>query len=768
MTAPKWLGAAAGFCLPIVFGLGGAFGQGEPDKAVESARVAGVYEASAEAMDAMQAQLHRETFDVEALAGTLKGKTPDEIVAWVGEHIALTPYRGVLKGPQGTLEDRRGNSLDRALLIAALLKASGVDVRLARTALDAAPAAALLAAADGVPPPPPAPTGDEAILEKLYADPRIDGAKMRARTEREKADAAAQAAKAEEDIAAISTRLQTDAGSVLAAPADDARLAAIADHWWVQANESGTWRDLDPSAALIGAPGAVENFAVDALPDDLRRTVTVRIVAEFNREGVLGRETLLAKDFDPAAISGRVLVLRHKALDLKSFDALFAEGGDFNAKVIGAVAASSAWVPMLAAGGDVSTDRLVATDGDVSEATEANMGQHGGGSGMAGLADAIGGLGEDLEGGGTGPYDENTGPAKFTAEFIEIETRAPGEAPRIERRTLFDLIGPAARARRDGSAAIDDADRIARGFALLQNVEIVVTTGRLSADRAAARVNESFRVAFRATAAWLRANDGSPTPSFPDDFAHVNLPLTAFAAGRLGYGPDGDKRIQVEPNIAMTRQGLKPAADGGLADAITFDIVVNRVRTAGGSAAIAAGVADTVAETLAIGAPNSQHSAAVRYASAISEGQNWALIAAGDLAGLQALDLDPDSEALVADDLGRGYAVVVPQHVASLDDAVWWRIDPATGETLGMNAMGGAVTVEYAINMTIALGNTASCIYKISQAGPNPSTGKMVGIGFCLLGASISLAGAMAGAQVMWQLNAVGGALGVAGNFADP
>ncbi len=77
-------------------------------------------------------------------------------------------------------------------------------------------------------------------------------------------------------------------------------------------------------------------------------------------------------------------------------------------------------------------------------------------------------------------------------------------------------------------------------------------------------------------------------------------------------------------------------------------------------------------------------------------------------------------------------------------------------------------TVEYAINMTIALGNTASCIYKISQAGPNPSTGKMVGIGFCLLGASISLAGAMAGTQVMWQLNAVGGALGVAGNFADP
>lgn len=768
MPAPKWLGVAAGICLPLALGLSGAFGQAEPDQAAEAARIAGVYEASAEALDAMQAQLHRETFDVAALAGTLNGKSAQEIAAWVGENIALTAYRGVLKGAQGTLEDRRGNSLDRALLIVALLEANGIEARLARASLDETSATALLAAANGVPPPPPAPTSDAAIFEALYADPRIDAARMRARTEREQADAAAQTAQANANIAVIAARLEAEAATVLTAQGGDERLAAIADHWWVQAQSGGAWSNLDPSAGIVGALSAAETHGADAVPQDLRRTVTVRVVAEFSRGGVLARETLLARDFDPAAISGRVLVLRHRPLDLKSFDAIFAEGGDFDAKVIAAVAASSAWVPMLALGGEVATDRLVATDGDVSEATEAAMAKHGGGNGvgasLGGAIDAIDAMGEEP----AGPYDENTGPVKFTAEFVEIETRAPGEAPRIERRTLFDLIGPAARARRDGSPAIADAGRKARGFALLQSIEILVTTGRLSPERAAARINESFGTAFRATAAWLRAADGTPAPALPDNFAHVNLPLTAFAAGRLGYGPDGDKRIQVEPNVAMTRQGLRPATDGGLNDALTFDIVMNRVRTADAAAAIAAGVADTVAETIAIGAPNSQSSAAVRFADALSEGQSWLLIEAGNLAALQALDLEPDSEALVAEDLERGYAVVVPQRIASLEEAVWWRIDPATGETLGMNAMGGAVTVEYAINMTIALANTASCLYKISQAGANPSTGKVVGIGLCLLGASISIAGALAGAQVMWQLGSVGGALGVAGNFADP
>ena len=358
---------------------------------------------------------------------------------------------------------------------------------------------------------------------------------------------------------------------------------------------------------------------------------------------------------------------------------------------------------------------------------------------------------------------------KFTAEFIEIETRNPGETPRIERRALFDAIGPAARGKRDGSGAISDAAKTARGFALLDNVEIIVTTGRLSPARAAGRVQESYALAFRATAAWLAANDGSVKPSLPDGFRHVNLPLNAFAAGRMTYGPDPDARAQIEANAAMTRQGLRPASDGhGLSDVITFDIVTNRVRTRSAAGGVEAGVADTVAERIAVGAPNSSRSTAVRYATALDKGEVWTLIEAGNTAALEALDLDADSEALVAEDLGRGYAVVVPQQIASLDDAVWWRIDPATGETLGMNALGGAEMTEYTINLMISLGNAASCMYKMSQAGSNPSVGKQIGIATCLIGAVAGFSGALAGKLAAWQLGAIAGASGVIGNFADP
>jgi hypothetical protein len=350
----------------------------------------------------------------------------------------------------------------------------------------------------------------------------------------------------------------------------------------------------------------------------------VRIVAELSRDGALGREVLLSRDLDPSEISGRVMIVRHRALDLKSMDAIFAEGGDFNANVVKAVTASSAWTPSLAVDDEVFTDKLVAINGDVLEATEANMALHGGqgGEGAAGLGGAIGGaIGGLDELSGEPPYDENTGPVKFTAEFIEIETRNPGEAPRIERRALFDAIGPAARAARNASGAITDAAKGARGFALLDSVEIMVTTGRLSPARAAGRIQESYAAAFRATTAWIAAGDGAPKPELPDTFRHVNLPLNAFAAGRMNLGPDGDKRVQTDANAAMTRRGLRPAEDGhSLSDVIVFDIVTNRVAIGGG---VTGGVTDTIAEHVALGSPNTSRNAAIRYAEAIERGETW-------------------------------------------------------------------------------------------------------------------------------------------------
>ena len=49
------------------------------------------------------------------------GNDPAAMRAWVAREAYLVPYRGLLRGVVGVLMDRCGNSLDRAMLLAALL-----------------------------------------------------------------------------------------------------------------------------------------------------------------------------------------------------------------------------------------------------------------------------------------------------------------------------------------------------------------------------------------------------------------------------------------------------------------------------------------------------------------------------------------------------------------------------------------------------------------------------------------------------------------------
>ncbi len=68
----------------------------------------------------------------------------DSIFRFVADEISYEPYPGVLRGALGTLQARAGNSVDKALLLAALLDASLIPYRFARGRLDEAASAQLL------------------------------------------------------------------------------------------------------------------------------------------------------------------------------------------------------------------------------------------------------------------------------------------------------------------------------------------------------------------------------------------------------------------------------------------------------------------------------------------------------------------------------------------------------------------------------------------------------------------------------------------------
>src|SRR5690625_2641207 len=95
------------------------------------------YAAAAERLDRtmelvarLQATLDRTLFDLEALSHELAFEEPEGLQDWVNANIAFQPYRGVLRGAEGTLISGAGNSFDQALLLSQLVSGAGYDTRI--------------------------------------------------------------------------------------------------------------------------------------------------------------------------------------------------------------------------------------------------------------------------------------------------------------------------------------------------------------------------------------------------------------------------------------------------------------------------------------------------------------------------------------------------------------------------------------------------------------------------------------------------------------
>ena len=102
-----------------------------------------IEQGAAWAEDSLQ-KLKSDHLDREVLLDSL-GYDPEAIILWVTENTLWVPYAGTLRGADGVLMDRRGNSLDRSQLLSALLEDAGVETRLVRAELPAETALRILA-----------------------------------------------------------------------------------------------------------------------------------------------------------------------------------------------------------------------------------------------------------------------------------------------------------------------------------------------------------------------------------------------------------------------------------------------------------------------------------------------------------------------------------------------------------------------------------------------------------------------------------------------
>ncbi|MBE2197677.1 MAG: tandem-95 repeat protein [Anaerolinea sp.] len=180
-------------------------------------------------------------------------------------------YKGSLRGTRGTLWSEAGNSTDKASLLIAMLRGSGIPSRYLTGLLDLSTTQSLISSMFDVP------AGVEGFVS---------------------------------------------ADTILSDPINDSKLIAeTQDHWWVQAYINGVWVDMDPIFANATlnqtfVTGVTNIYA--EVPDNFRHKVDVSVKVEehhpLNFGGGspgLSYSIPLAHTFNSVELIGRPLTLQH-------------------------------------------------------------------------------------------------------------------------------------------------------------------------------------------------------------------------------------------------------------------------------------------------------------------------------------------------------------------------------------------------------------------------------------------------------------------------
>lgn len=247
--------------------------------------------------------LPADDYDVAAVAKTV-GSEIDKTFAFVRDNLAFDPYAGSLRGATGALMVRAGNSVDRSLLLAAMLEANGYKVRLAQGTLEASLVEKLLARSREPPIPAAEPTMD---LVGLVRASGLTEANVRSLMD--STDAASRKARD-----AVDGRVTRQVDSILQqlknagiriSPATAPGSELLSRHVWVQVFSGGTWQDLDasfrdarPGQAFSRPEGAPIQMA--SLPPDWYHTLRVRVLV--NRPGSSAPESALDHELKVASM----------------------------------------------------------------------------------------------------------------------------------------------------------------------------------------------------------------------------------------------------------------------------------------------------------------------------------------------------------------------------------------------------------------------------------------------------------------------------------
>lgn len=622
------------------------------------------------------------------------GREPERLLAWMRDSTEWIPYLGRLRGPTGVLMDRQGNSLDRALLLAALLREAGQTVRLAHGQRSREQAADLLpmllaprSAPDSMIVQPSLPASG--TLHATAAKYRLDGEAIRRGIESQDSAVTSFVAQLDGRVADQSRRLlaQFGAGDSLAEwrARYERALTALEDHWWVQRQEGDRWIDLDLQADLAD-PGAdsvvpaMETIAPGELPASVEHELAIRVVGERWSGGTLTERVALEGALRPADLYGRTIVLQGWP---GQWPAQLHSNPSSKLGLRGAALEQHDWALVLLAGDSVVGQGTLYDDG--------GEGRPDGGGGLGGLGGGIAAMAQR-------PSAATASSSQLTAAWIEFELREPGEPRRVVRRAVFDLIGPAARAAgAPAQLALSDSMRLTRSLALMVRTEILPVTARLAPEYVTHLAARSVVANAEVLRSILAADPARlPDPDTLVDQARPALsPLYSLATARLEWSPVRD-RVYVDRLGVLTTHRHPAVVSGGFGlrgstEVVAGELGVPLMEPNALEIRLRQGVFDTNAEAFWWPGAHVRNTG-----EAYQSAQGWVALTAGSPA-VGSLQLPADARVRIAQALDSGLVVVTPTAPAGAERYVgWWRLDPRTGVTRGVVGSGWGQCQEYA------------------------------------------------------------------------
>lgn len=581
------------------------------------------------------------TFDLDHVSaasyGAALGDAPDQIFEFVRDRIAYEAYPGVLRGSRGTLLALAGNSADRALLLAELLRRGGHRVRFARGTL-ADPIARELVTTMFAERPRPSPASGQQPPAPGPADGLMDSIRR--------------------DYAVITSRLKD-----IRAPAGrpdrsvDALVTEARAHVWVQWDKDGQWVDLDPlfSDAAPGRTYTKADSVDDALPDALFHRVTVRVRVEEFSEGALRDRQVLSFATTAAELSGRDLLLLHQPEHWRG------PVTDLGGALSAGIEETGRIRPVFL------TPAKTVVVGEPFTARDAG---------------GIGRVGTLLRGTPQG--------LPATAEFVDFEFSAPDGGRRVVQREVFDVVGKALRASAQQPSEEEIRGRLessARSDLRLSAYDIFFTTGRL-------HISHLLNLREEPRSAGGRGFDLRAA------LRRMSIMTAAVIDGVAGrFGSPGRAIIVLYPDAP--RVYIAEFRSDGKSRSVSLDLRSDRVRAAAlGSAqddvrlvrilrgVIGGSVEHAVLEYLTAAARAKGILGAVISTSLITAGARRERVATVLLPG-QSGRLDPtvpqDDVARIREQTGSGRVAVAPERPIDIDGRrrfAWWLVDPSSGETI--------------------------------------------------------------------------------------